>query len=43
MADKLDRLMLTLDEVFERSQSEQRPTDAVANEMARGRIAVARA
>ncbi len=42
VADKLDRLILTLEEVFERSLSEKRPTDAVANEMARARIAAAR-
>ncbi len=35
---KLDRLMLTLDEVFERSIQEGRPTHDVADEMARARI-----
>jgi leucine dehydrogenase len=42
VAAKLDRLMQTLDEVFDRSATERRPTDAVADEMARARIAAAR-
>ena len=36
---KLARLMLTLDEVFDRSVDERRPTHVVADEMARARIA----
>jgi leucine dehydrogenase len=36
---KLARLMLTLDEVLDRSLSENRPTHEVANEMAKARIA----
>ncbi len=40
---KLTRLMLTLDEVFDRSNDEGRPTHVVADEMARVRIAAPRA
>jgi leucine dehydrogenase len=36
---KLDRLMLTLEEVLGRSADEQRPTDQIAGEIARARIA----
>ena len=39
---KLARLMQTLDDVFERSATERRPTQAIADEMARARIASAR-
>ena len=39
---KLARLMQTLDDVFERSATECRPTQAIADEMARARIASAR-
>lgn len=39
VATKLDRLMLTLEEVMDRSRQENRPTHEVANEMARARIA----
>jgi leucine dehydrogenase len=42
VAGKLDRLMQTLDEVFDRSAAEKRPTDQVSDEMARQRIAAAR-
>jgi leucine dehydrogenase len=42
VAAKLDRLMQTLDEVFDRSAAEKRPTDQVSDEMARQRIAAAR-
>jgi leucine dehydrogenase len=42
VAAKLDRLMQTLDEVFDRSAVEKRPTDQVSDEMARQRIAAAR-
>ncbi len=38
---KLSTLMLTLDEVLDRSRTERRPTDQVANEMARARITLA--
>ena len=38
---KLDRLMHTLDEVFDRSLDEGRPTHVVADEMARARISAA--
>jgi len=38
VAGKLDRLMQTLDEVFDRAAAEGRPTHEVADEMARGRI-----
>jgi leucine dehydrogenase len=38
---KLGRLMETLDEVLERSKAERRPSDQVANEMAKARISVA--
>lgn len=40
---KLDRLMETLGEVLDRSKAERRPTDTVANEIARARITVAAA
>jgi leucine dehydrogenase len=40
---KLARLMLTLDEVFQRSADEKRPTNVIADEIARARIAEARA
>jgi leucine dehydrogenase len=36
---KLDRLMLTLEEVLDRSRQEARPTHEIANEIARARIA----
>ncbi|MDO9335198.1 MAG: Glu/Leu/Phe/Val dehydrogenase dimerization domain-containing protein [Caulobacter sp.] len=39
---KLDRLALTLGEVLDRAVAEGRPTDAVATEMARERIAAGR-
>ncbi|WP_174299571.1 Glu/Leu/Phe/Val dehydrogenase [Caulobacter sp. S45] len=39
---KLARLMQTLDEVFDRSIDERRPTHVVADEMARARITAAR-
>jgi leucine dehydrogenase len=39
---KLSRLMLTLDEVLERSVQEKRPTHEIAAEIARARIAAAR-
>jgi len=42
VAGKLDRLILTLDEVFDRAVAEGRPTHEVADEMARARIAAAR-
>jgi len=38
---KLARLMLTLDEVMDRSKVERRPTHEVANEMAKARISLA--
>jgi leucine dehydrogenase len=41
VAAKLDRLMLTLDEVMDRSLAEKRPTHEVANEMAKARISQA--
>ncbi len=41
VAGKLDRLMLTLGEVMDRSLAEKRPTHEVANEMARARITLA--
>jgi leucine dehydrogenase len=41
VAGKLDRLMLTLGEVMDRSLAEKRPTHEVANEMAKGRISLA--
>ena len=40
---KLARLMQTLDEVFDRSVQERRPTHAVADEMARARLIQGRA
>ena len=39
---KLDRLALTLAEVLDRAAADGRPTDQVANEMARERIAAGR-
>jgi leucine dehydrogenase len=42
VAAKLDRLMQTLDEVFEQASAERRPTQDVADEIARARIAAAR-
>jgi leucine dehydrogenase len=42
VAAKLDRLMQTLDEVFDRAEADERPTHQVADEMARSRIAGAR-
>jgi leucine dehydrogenase len=39
---KLERLMLTLDEVFQCSADQKRPTHVIADEMARRRIAEAR-
>ena len=39
---KLARLMQTLDEVFQRSADERRPTHEIAGEIARARIATAR-
>jgi len=41
VAGKLDRLMLTLGEVLDRSLAEKRPTHEVANEMAKARISLA--
>ena len=41
VAGKLDRLMTTLDEVFQRSADERRPTHEIAEEIARARIASA--
>ncbi|MGH6909148.1 MAG: Leu/Phe/Val dehydrogenase [Phenylobacterium sp.] len=41
VAGKLDRLMLTLGEVMDRSLAEKRPTHEVANEMAKARISLA--
>jgi leucine dehydrogenase len=38
---KLDRLTLTLEEVLDRAQAENRPTNEVANEIARARITIA--
>jgi leucine dehydrogenase len=38
---KLDRLTRTLEEVLDRAQAENRPTDQVANEIARTRITLA--
>lgn len=43
VARKLDRLALTLAEVLDRSVADRRPADQVADEMARDRIAGARA
>jgi len=40
---KLQRLVVTLEEVLERSLTERRPTNEIANEIARARIAEARA
>ncbi len=40
---KLERLMATLDEILDRSRVEQRPTNEIANEIARARIAKGRA
>ena len=42
VAGKLDRLMLTLDEILQRSQAERRPTHEIAGEIARARIAEGR-
>jgi leucine dehydrogenase len=42
VAKKLDRLMQTLDEVFEQASAERRPTQDVADQIARARIAAAR-
>jgi leucine dehydrogenase len=42
VAKKLDRLMQTLDEVFEQAAAERRPTQDVADQIARARIAAAR-
>jgi len=42
VAGKLDRLIQTLGEVFDRAAAEARPTHDVADEMARTRIAAAR-
>ncbi|MFC3070784.1 Glu/Leu/Phe/Val dehydrogenase dimerization domain-containing protein [Phenylobacterium soli] len=38
---KLDRLMLTLEEVLDRAKAENRPTNEVANEIAQARITIA--
>lgn len=38
---KLDRLMLTLEEVLDRAKAENRPTNEVANEIAQARISIA--
>lgn len=38
---KLDRLMLTLEEVLDRAAAENRPTNEVANEIAQARITIA--
>ena len=43
VAAKLDRLMLTLGEVLDRSQDERRPTHEIAGEIARARLVEARA
>ncbi|WP_332768437.1 Glu/Leu/Phe/Val dehydrogenase dimerization domain-containing protein [Phenylobacterium sp.] len=43
VAAKLDRLMVTLEEVLDRALAEGRPTHEVANEMAKARIAQAAA
>ena len=40
--DKLSRLMLTLDEIFQRSVDEDRPTSQIAAEIARARVAEGR-
>jgi len=42
VAQKLDRMTATLAEVLDRSQRERRPTDLIANEIARERIAAPR-
>ena len=42
VAGKLDRLMVTLGEVLDRSSDEHRPTHEIAGEIARARIAEAR-
>ncbi len=42
VAKKLERLMQTLDEVFEQAAAERRPTQDVADQIARARIAAAR-
>jgi leucine dehydrogenase len=42
VAMKLDRLMQTLDAVFEQAAAEKRPTQDIADEIARARIAAAR-
>jgi leucine dehydrogenase len=42
VAGKLARLMETLDEIFQRSIEERRPTQDIAGEIARARIAAAR-
>jgi leucine dehydrogenase len=42
VATKLDRMTQTLGEVLDRSLRERRPTDVIANEIARDRIAQAR-
>ena len=42
VAGKLDRLMLTLGEVLDRSAAERRPADQIAGEIARARIEAAR-
>jgi len=43
VAGKLDRLMETLDEIFQRSAADKRPTHEIAGEIARARIAEGRA
>jgi len=43
VAAKLDRLMVTLEEVLDRALAEGRPTHEIANEMAKARIAQAAA
>jgi len=43
VAGKLDRLMETLDEIFQRSAEDRRPTHVIAGEIARARIAEGRA
>ena len=43
VAGKLDRLMETLDEIFQRSAADRRPTHVIAGEIARARIAEGRA
>jgi leucine dehydrogenase len=39
VSEKLDRLMKTLDDIFERSATENRPTDEIADDLANTRLA----